>query len=167
MQGLSSFFTVSLFSFSLRICLENLSPSNPSTATTLPFSTVSDPPSSLQSHLQLPNAYDRTDRTPAVNAPDEQCAYQTIVHIGGHVFKGNLYDQGPESSYTNTAVEGSSSRGGGEAHQQLGFITAATATTATGSGNPFDPSLYPSSLNAFMAATSKDEYLTLSENSGE
>lgn len=26
-------------------------------------------------------------------------AYQTTVEIGGHVFKGMLYDQGPESRY--------------------------------------------------------------------
>ncbi|XP_047324572.1 protein SHI RELATED SEQUENCE 7-like [Impatiens glandulifera] len=25
----------------------------------------------------------------------DQCAYQTVVDIGGHVFKGLLYDQGP------------------------------------------------------------------------
>ncbi|PPD86169.1 hypothetical protein GOBAR_DD16887 [Gossypium barbadense] len=36
-----------------------------------------------------------------VNAMDEvdedQLAYQTAVNIGGHVFKGILYDQGPEN----------------------------------------------------------------------
>ncbi|XP_047324968.1 protein SHI RELATED SEQUENCE 1-like [Impatiens glandulifera] len=28
----------------------------------------------------------------------EQCAYQTAVNIGGHVFKGVLYDQGPSDN---------------------------------------------------------------------
>ncbi|TKY75209.1 SHI RELATED SEQUENCE 5 protein [Spatholobus suberectus] len=90
----------------------------------------------------------RCVRVSAVDASDEQCAYQTSVNIGGHVFKGLLYDYGPESSYNSSAAaEGSS---GGEP-QQLGLITATTA--ATTSGNPFDPLLYPAPLNAFMAGT--------------
>ncbi|KAL2346280.1 hypothetical protein Fmac_000280 [Flemingia macrophylla] len=89
----------------------------------------------------------RCVRVSAVDASDEQCAYQTSVNIGGHIFKGILYDQGPESSYTGAPAEGSS---GGEP-QQLGLITA--ATTSTTGGNPFDPSLYPAPLNAFMAGT--------------
>ncbi|XP_047326666.1 protein EXPRESSION OF TERPENOIDS 1-like [Impatiens glandulifera] len=28
-----------------------------------------------------------------------QCAYQTSVNIGGHVFKGVLYDQGPDNDH--------------------------------------------------------------------
>lgn len=87
-------------------------------------------------------------RVSAMDAQDEQCAYQTAVNIGGHVFKGILYDQGPESHYTSALAEGSST-GGGEA-QQLDFITA--ATTARTSASLFDPSLYPSQLNAFIAA---------------
>ncbi|XP_027356528.1 protein SHI RELATED SEQUENCE 5-like [Abrus precatorius] len=90
----------------------------------------------------------RCVRVSAVDTSDEQCAYQTAVNIGGHVFKGILYDQGPESSYTSAPGEGSSS---GAEPQQLGLITAATTTTP--SGNPFDPSLYPAQLNAFMAGT--------------
>ncbi|MBA0676463.1 hypothetical protein Goari_017939 [Gossypium aridum] len=86
---------------------------------------------------------------------DEEFAYQTAVNIAGHVFKGILYDQGPESHYT----------GGGESSQQLNLITAAvttaetarTTTTAAISSNPatsmLDPSLYPAPLNAFIAGT--------------
>ncbi|OIW20990.1 hypothetical protein TanjilG_27335 [Lupinus angustifolius] len=88
-----------------------------------------------------------------MDAPDERYAYQTAVNIGGHVFKGILYDQGPDSPYTSAtggAGEGSSGgggRNGGDA-QQL------TLTTATTTGNPFDHSqLYPPPLNAFMAGT--------------
>jgi hypothetical protein len=88
--------------------------------------------------------------------PDEQYAYQTAVNIRGHVFKGILYNQGPEGRYT-TGGE-SSSGGGGDGTQALNLVTAATttATTATTS-NPsatlLDPSLYPAPLNAFMAGT--------------
>ncbi|BAT77722.1 hypothetical protein LR48_Vigan09g028500 [Vigna angularis] len=95
----------------------------------------------------------RCVRVSAVDASDEQCAYQTSVNIGGHVFKGILYDQGPESSYTSAVTEGSS---GGEP-RHLGLITAAATATATattvGGNNPFEPSLYPASLNAFMSGT--------------
>ncbi|KAJ0240761.1 hypothetical protein HA466_0223430 [Hirschfeldia incana] len=48
---------------------------------------------------------------------DGQYAYQTTVNIGGHLFKGLLYDQGPESSYMSGGSGGSdhhsSSAGGG------------------------------------------------------
>ncbi|KAK7352284.1 hypothetical protein VNO80_17704 [Phaseolus coccineus] len=91
----------------------------------------------------------RCVRVSAVDASDEQCAYQTSVSIGGHVFKGILYDQGPESSYTSAATEGSS---GGDP-RQLGLITGAATATTTGGNHPFDPSLYPAPLNAFMSGT--------------
>ncbi|KAF7829612.1 protein SHI RELATED SEQUENCE 5-like [Senna tora] len=92
----------------------------------------------------------RCVRVSAMDSPDEQYAYQTAVNIGGHVFKGILYDQGPESSYTTGG--GDTSSGGAEA-QQLNLITTTTATTTA---NPiFDPSsLYPAPLNAFMAVFS-------------
>ncbi|ESQ53467.1 hypothetical protein EUTSA_v10025845mg [Eutrema salsugineum] len=51
---------------------------------------------------------------------DGQYAYQTTVNIGGHLFKGILYDQGPESSY----ISGNS---GGSDHQ----------SSSAGGGNPF------------------------------
>ena len=87
-----------------------------------------------------------------MDAPDERYAYQTAVNIGGHVFKGILYDQGPDGPYGTSAGAGEgSSHHGGEAHQQLSLIT----TTATTTGAiPFDPSqLYPPPMNAFMAGT--------------
>ncbi|MED6146364.1 hypothetical protein PIB30_033773 [Stylosanthes scabra] len=90
-----------------------------------------------------------------MDAPDDRYAYQTAVNIGGHVFKGILYDQGPDSPFaTNAAAGEGSSHGGGEAHhQQLSLITT-TATTTTGGGITFDPSqLYPAPMNAFMAGT--------------
>lgn len=91
----------------------------------------------------------RCVRVSAVDASDEQCAYQTSVNIGGHVFKGILYDQGPETSYTSAVTEGSS---GGDP-RQLGLITAAAIATTASENHPFDPSLYPAPLNAFMSGT--------------
>ncbi|XP_021612339.1 protein EXPRESSION OF TERPENOIDS 1 isoform X2 [Manihot esculenta] len=95
----------------------------------------------------------RCVRVSPMDEPDEQYAYQTAVNIGGHVFKGILYDQGPDGRYTSG---GESSSGGG---QQLNFMTAATtsaAATTTNANNPgagalLDPSLYPAPFNAFIA----------------
>ncbi|GKU90035.1 hypothetical protein SLEP1_g4085 [Rubroshorea leprosula] len=100
----------------------------------------------------------RCVKVSAMDDEDEEYAYQTAVNIGGHVFKGILYDQGPESRYTTSSGAESSH------HQQLNLITAATtATTPTvtaagSSSNPggvnlLDPSLYPTPLNAFIAGT--------------
>ncbi|TXG52142.1 hypothetical protein EZV62_021311 [Acer yangbiense] len=107
----------------------------------------------------------RCVRVSAMDDVEEQFAYQTAVNIGGHVFKGILYDQGPENRYN----PGGS--GGGESshhhHQQLNLITAGTTTntaaaaTTVNPNNPssaaaaalIDPSAYPPPFNAFMAGT--------------
>lgn len=70
---------------------------------------------------------------------EEQYAYQTAVNIAGHIFKGILYDQGPDTS--TAAGETSSGGGEGRAHEQFNIVSAAAADT---SSNP---------LNAFMAGT--------------
>ncbi|KAI6688298.1 hypothetical protein NL676_025126 [Syzygium grande] len=103
----------------------------------------------------------RCVRVSAMDDTDEEFAYQTAVNIGGHVFKGVLYDQGPESRFGS--VGESSSGGGGGSHQPLNLITAApgsTAATATASAATsnlatalLDPSMYATPLNAFMAGT--------------
>ncbi|XVF73848.1 hypothetical protein PTKIN_Ptkin13bG0014300 [Pterospermum kingtungense] len=100
----------------------------------------------------------RCVKVSAVDDVDEEFAYQTAVNIAGHVFKGILYDHGPESRYTST---------GGETSQPLDLITAATTTTTTTAAvttttaatssnqgmSMLDPSLYPVPLNAFIAGT--------------
>jgi len=91
----------------------------------------------------------RCVKVSAMDAPDERFAYQTAVNIGGHVFKGILYDQGADGPYAGAGCEGSSG-GGGEA-RPLALMAAATTTTAA--GNPFDASLYTAPMNAFMAGT--------------
>lgn len=118
---------------------------------------------------QFPNevnseAMFRCVRVSTMDEADEQYAYQTAVNIAGHVFKGVLYDQGPDGHYTTGGGEGSSDRGddGGahHHHQQLNLITGAATGNAAATGNPsssssslLDPSLYPTPLNAFMAGT--------------
>lgn len=104
----------------------------------------------------------RCVRVTAIDEEEEQLAYQTAVSIGGHVFKGILYDRGPESRYNHPGGGDSSSGGGGTGsqHQQLNLITSGTmgVATATTTVNPnvtsIDPSsIYPTPLNAFMAGT--------------
>ncbi|CAA3022737.1 protein SHI RELATED SEQUENCE 1-like [Olea europaea var. sylvestris] len=90
----------------------------------------------------------RCVRVSAMDDAEEQYAYQTAVNIGGHVFKGILYDQGAESRYP-----GESSSGCGESQQPLDLITAAAATTSHQGVTMLDPSMYPTPLNSFMAGT--------------
>lgn len=105
----------------------------------------------------------RCVRVSGIDESYDQYAYQTAVNIGGHVFKGILYDHGPESAYMPTPE---TSPGGGGA-QPLNLITAGTTATSTSTGGGgtdgvtvaatstaafLDPSsLYPTPLNAFMA----------------
>lgn len=98
-------------------------------------------------------------RVTGVGDADEECAYQTSVNIAGHVFKGILYDHGPEESSSGgvapySADEGGESSGATPQHHQFSLVAATASTTTT--GNPLalvDPSLFPAPLNAFMAGT--------------
>ncbi|CAH1428199.1 unnamed protein product [Lactuca virosa] len=101
----------------------------------------------------------RCVRVSAMNEAEEQLAYQTSLNVGGHVFKGILYDHGPEARYHHPG-EGSSSAGGGGGgggqHHQLNLITSnTTATTSINQGVTYvDPSsAYPTPFSAFMAGT--------------
>ncbi|KAM7255904.1 hypothetical protein ACFE04_011645 [Oxalis oulophora] len=85
---------------------------------------------------------------------DEEFAYQTAVNIGGHVFKGILYDEGPEDRYTSgTGGAGGESSTGAQQHNLI-TVASTTATTSNNQGGiMIDPSLYPAPLNAFIAGT--------------
>ncbi|XP_019177203.1 PREDICTED: protein SHI RELATED SEQUENCE 1-like [Ipomoea nil] len=98
-------------------------------------------------------------RMRSVDDGDDQYAYQAAVNIGGHVFKGILYDEGPESQYL-TAGESSSGGGSAAAEHNLLPSTAATSTAAAapasdhqGSGYVDPSSIYPAPLSTFMAGT--------------
>ncbi|XP_077220577.1 protein SHORT INTERNODES-like isoform X2 [Tasmannia lanceolata] len=86
----------------------------------------------------------RCVRVSGVDDPEDQYAYQTAVNIGGHVFKGILYDEGPDN-YQSISGETSISR----------TLLAAPVTTTTitpTTASLLDPSsLYPTPLSAFMA----------------
>ncbi|KAI3762795.1 hypothetical protein L1987_53236 [Smallanthus sonchifolius] len=102
----------------------------------------------------------RCVRVSAMDEVEEQLAYQTAVSIGGHVFKGILYDHGVEGRYNHPGGGESSSAAGDGAgtQQQLNLITSGSMGHGTGTVNPnvssIDPStIYPTPLNAFMAGT--------------
>lgn len=95
----------------------------------------------------------RCVRVSSIGDAEDQYAYQTAVNIGGHVFKGILLDQGPESQY----LPGESSPGttAPTGLNLIGAAHSANTTTALGSpATPFlDPSLFPAPLNTFMSGT--------------
>ncbi|KAG9139637.1 hypothetical protein Leryth_018267 [Lithospermum erythrorhizon] len=110
----------------------------------------------------------RCVRVSSIDDAEDQYAYQTAVNIGGHVFKGILYDQGLENQYMagdNTSSNGGSSNA---SHQKLNLITGTAAATATSGGvsgavPPFlDPSsLYHAPLNSYIGECSRRLLSTL------
>lgn len=90
----------------------------------------------------------RCVRVSAVHDAEEHFAYQTAVNIGGHVFKGILYDQGPETRCPTSGGESSS------AAQPLNLMAANSGVVSNMNMNMVDPSsIYPTPLSAFMAGT--------------
>ncbi|CAL9210841.1 protein SHORT INTERNODES 1-like [Musa acuminata AAA Group] len=99
----------------------------------------------------------RCVRVSPVDEADDEYAYQTAVSIGGHVFRGILYDHGADTEYPSP----SSSRyqlNHGEGSSSPAAVAAAVITaghpviTATaGATELLDP--YATPLSAFMAGT--------------
>ncbi|XP_077221247.1 protein SHORT INTERNODES-like [Tasmannia lanceolata] len=88
----------------------------------------------------------RCVRVSGVDNSEDQHAYQTAVNIGGHVFRGILYDQGPDN-YQSISGETSVTR-----TLLTAPVTTASITPTTASF--LDPSsLYPTPLSAFVAGT--------------
>ncbi|KAL3539014.1 hypothetical protein ACH5RR_002380 [Cinchona calisaya] len=76
----------------------------------------------------------------------DQFAYQTSVNIGGHAFKGVLYDQGPPDQSQYIAAGESSSGVGSGFHQQPNNLTTSTSTPSPHSN------YYPIPFSAFMSS---------------
>ncbi|KAL9251773.1 SHI RELATED SEQUENCE 1-like protein [Drosera capensis] len=108
----------------------------------------------------------RCVRVSSTNEGEDHYAYQTAVNICGHVFKGILYDQGPEGTYSTGGGGGGggeSSSGTGSMPPSLNLIHAgsiAAASSASGvastmmASSPMaflDPSLYRAPLSSFFA----------------
>ncbi|KAL6574408.1 hypothetical protein OROHE_001312 [Orobanche hederae] len=96
----------------------------------------------------------RCVRVSSVEDAGEHLAYQTAVNIGGHVFKGILYHQGPENR-NQAGGDIPSGFGGSQQpqHQPL-HLTASTGYNLNTTTTMLDPSIYPTApLNVFMAGT--------------
>ncbi|KAK1296570.1 hypothetical protein QJS10_CPB15g00608 [Acorus calamus] len=91
----------------------------------------------------------RCVRVSAIDDTEDQYAYQTAVNISGHLFKGILYDQGPDTHHPYHTGESSNVAGGGSASGAI----APVAATAVAAAAMLDQSsnLYPTPLSAFMA----------------
>ncbi|MQM10586.1 hypothetical protein Taro_043480 [Colocasia esculenta] len=110
---------------------------------------------SFPSEVSSPAVF-RCVRVSAVDEADDQYAYQTAVSIGGHVFKGILYDQGPDSQYSSHPGDESSSSAVAAAAiaTTAGATGSITTAAAAAASSMLDPaSLYPTPLSAFMAGT--------------
>ncbi|XP_057766051.1 protein EXPRESSION OF TERPENOIDS 1-like isoform X2 [Salvia miltiorrhiza] len=93
----------------------------------------------------------RCVRVSAMDDAEETLAYQTAVNIGGHVFKGILYDQGPDSRYHGGG--GGESSGGSQPHQLAAAPPSAVATTSNLNASILDASMYPNQLSSYMSGT--------------
>ncbi|XVF45358.1 hypothetical protein PTKIN_Ptkin02bG0199400 [Pterospermum kingtungense] len=100
----------------------------------------------------------RCVRVSSIDDAADQYAYRAAVSIGGHVFKGILYDQGPDHDHQgHHPLRECSSR---ETQTQLNQINAADLTMATTTSTTASTSIaadtlpfaYASPFNAFMAA---------------
>ncbi|XP_021718104.1 protein SHI RELATED SEQUENCE 1-like isoform X2 [Chenopodium quinoa] len=99
----------------------------------------------------------RCVRVSSVDETDDEYAYQTAVNIGGHVFKGILYDHGVDHSHqVNTP---SPNYGAGETSSGANLAasmappTSISAMPTSSSSLPvgyLDPSYYPLPLNTYL-----------------
>ncbi|TKY46691.1 LATERAL ROOT PRIMORDIUM 1 protein [Spatholobus suberectus] len=100
-------------------------------------------------------------RVTAVDDGEDEYAYQAVVKIGGHVFKGILYDQGVEDRdvYPNLSELhlGGCGSGGGN----VGSDGAGGGRNGVSSSSPMvDPSdVYAASGGGFLGGSSNYEYL--------
>ncbi|KAG6571704.1 Protein EXPRESSION OF TERPENOIDS 1, partial [Cucurbita argyrosperma subsp. sororia] len=98
----------------------------------------------------------RCVKVSAIDDVEEQFAYQTSVNIGGRMFKGILYDQGPESTPNlSTGGESSYCYGGEDDNQALELVIGASnGGWRSNKPTPFmESSLYPIPINTFNTGT--------------
>lgn len=138
---------------------ENPAASSSLVCTRLPSSSGMEVAGTFPAEVSSPAMF-RCVRVSGVDDPDDQYAYQTAVSIGGHVFKGILYDQGPDTGLYG-AGESSTSPTGAAMPGRLaaapsslpGGTTAGPSAVSTAAALLDPSSIYPTPLNAFMAGT--------------
>ncbi|KAJ3679805.1 hypothetical protein LUZ60_016083 [Juncus effusus] len=97
----------------------------------------------------------RCVRVSPVDDDNDEFAYQTAVSIGGHLFKGILYDHGPEGSGMTPSPRQHAESSSSAAATAITTTAAAVTTAAVAvSAGLLDPSaMYPPPISAFMAGT--------------
>ncbi|WOL04296.1 protein SHI RELATED SEQUENCE 1-like [Canna indica] len=96
----------------------------------------------------------RCVRVSPMDDAEDEFAYQTSVSIGGHVFKGILYDQGPDSYGESSSSTAAAAITTTAAAVAANLSAPPSSTTAAASTGLLDPAtLYPTPLSAFMAGT--------------
>ncbi|GAB2267693.1 hypothetical protein Dimus_002676 [Dionaea muscipula] len=109
--------------------------------------------------VSLPALF-RCVRLSSIDDAEKHLAYQTAVGIAGHVFKGILYDQGPEGPY-NSGEGGSGENplasSGLQHHNLLNCIGTASAGSQQEDGSqlidPASAAMYPTPIDPFLAGT--------------
>ncbi|XP_057530580.1 protein SHI RELATED SEQUENCE 1-like [Amaranthus tricolor] len=105
----------------------------------------------------------RCVKVSSIDDSEDEYAYQTAVNIGGHVFKGILYDQGPGDHHDHPQPGDAGGSGGGESSSVGGNLTMGPTISTSGtlfempisSSSPvvgyLDPSsYYPLPVNAYL-----------------
>ncbi|CAH8385536.1 unnamed protein product [Eruca vesicaria subsp. sativa] len=106
----------------------------------------------LPPEISLPAVF-RCMRVSSIDDEDEEYAYQTAVSIGGHMFKGILYDQGPSDDHRYSSSPAAVAAETSQYHLNLLASTAAAATTtAVTASNIGNASVDPSSLYTTVVA---------------
>lgn len=119
------------------------------TSSSLPTSNPSGLESNLPAEVNSLAVF-RCVRVSSIDNTEDQFAYQTAVSIGGHTFKGILYDQGPEAQ----CLEGDTSSGVSGNIPQLNLTTVtSTSSPGTTTASTFLDNYQSAPHNPFMAGT--------------
>ncbi|GMJ12738.1 SHI RELATED SEQUENCE 1, STYLISH 1 [Hibiscus trionum] len=112
----------------------------------------------------------RCVRVSSIEDPTDQYAYRTAVNIGGHVFKGILYDQGPDQGHYSLGECSSRETPPQSLQQPYQFNAAAadltmattntmtTVSTSIVSAETLLPFAYASPFTAFMASAGTQSF---------
>ncbi|KAJ8763390.1 hypothetical protein K2173_002273 [Erythroxylum novogranatense] len=95
----------------------------------------------------------RCFRVSSVDDAVDQFAYQTSVNIGGRIFKGILYDQGPETASYGIGETSSTQLPEPNNLTNVNALTTVNTALASTSGHQSHAPQYPFPLSAFMSGT--------------
>ncbi|KAL0694930.1 hypothetical protein Bca4012_062110 [Brassica carinata] len=116
--------------------------------------------SHLPPEVSLPAVF-RCMRVSSIDDEDEEYAYQTAVSIGGHVFKGILYDQGSSDDHRYSSSPAAVAAETSQHHLSLlASAPSVATTTAVTASNINNASIDPSSVYTAAAAAPINSFIT-------